>query len=740
MNKPTLNLRDPAEASQGEAFVSSLIAQMTLVEKVGQLQQVDASTVPLPDAFLAKVREGRIGSVINQTNPDICNAMQRVAIEESRLGIPLLMGRDVIHGFRTIAPIPIGQAASWNPDLVRSAAQLAASEARSQGVHWTFAPMIDISRDPRWGRIAESFGEDPYLTTVLGAAMVEGFQGTDLASPGSIAACAKHFVGYGASEGGRDYSTTNIPPNELRNVYLEPFKALVETGVASVMTSFSDIDGVPATANADLVEGVLRQEWGFDGLIVSDWNSVAELVVHGLSETEEDAVSEAVHAGVDMDMASGTYETHLAGLVSSGRIDEAKLDDMVRNVLELKQRLGLFERPYADPSMYPALVSSRARDIAYSASVESVVLLKNDNDALPLQQEKIKSIAIIGPLADAPHEQLGTWIFDGLSSDTATVLQAFRERFGDEIDITYVPALATSRDNNEDDFDLAERVARESDVTVLVLGEESILSGEAHSRASIDLPGAQTELLRRVHKASWKTICVVMAGRPLTIERDLENTDALLFAWHPGTMGGPAIVDLIFGDQCPSGKLPVTFPRSVGQIPSYYNHKHTGRPPVENEIVLIDDIEEGAQQTSLGMSAYHLDDGYKPLYPFGHGLSYTRFSLSDLTLSAEAFSADETLLVSALLTNTGTRPGTETVQLYIRDLSASVTRPVKELKGFRKLALQPGAHCDVRFELSTEDLAFYRRNKTYGAEPGRFHLWVGTSSDDGLFAEFTLQA
>lgn len=738
MNKFTQDFpsRDPSKRT--DARIAELLAQMSLADKVGQLQQVDASTYPVPEAFMDKITRGEIGSIINQTDPEICNSMQKAAVENSRLGIPLLIGRDVIHGFRTIAPIPIGQAATWNPDLVREVARVAAREARSQGVHWTFAPMIDISRDPRWGRIAESFGEDPYLTSVLGVAMLEGFQGTDLSAPDRIAACAKHFVGYGASESGRDYNTTNIPPNELRNIYLQPFKELVDAGIATVMTSFSDIDGVPATANADLVEGVLRQEWGFDGLIVSDWNAIGELVVHGLSETDEHAVLEAVNTGIDMDMAGGLYEAHLPELVISGVISEDKIDEMVSRVLRLKFELGLFEQPYAKPETYPPLVSQTAREVAYRAALESTVLLQNKASALPLNKDAIKSIAIIGPLADAPHEQLGTWIFDGLAEDSITPLRALREKYGDSVEINFVPALKTSRDRRQDQFAAAEAAARASDVAIVLLGEESILSGEAHSRADINLPGAQSELLRRVHAVSKNTISVIMAGRPLTIERDLANTDALLFAWHPGTMGGPALIDLIFGEQIPSGKLPVTFPRSVGQIPIYYNHKNTGRPPVAKDIVLIDDIEEKATQTSLGMSSFHLDDGHLPLFPFGFGLGYTTFLLSDLKLSQNTLRDNETVTISASVSNLGALAGFETVQLYVRDISASVTRPVRELKKFKKIMVLPKAQADVTFELNTSDLAFYRRNGSHGTEPGKFQLWVGTSAQDGLEADFEL--
>jgi len=720
--------------------VDLLLSKMTLEEKIGQLQQVDASADPLPDDLIEGVRTGRIGSVINLAQTDACNRLQRVAVEESRLGIPLLMGRDVIHGFRTIFPIPLGQAASWNPDLVRQAARISALEARSQGVHWTFAPMIDISRDPRWGRIAESLGEDPYLTGLLGSAMVEGFQAGDLSGHGAILACAKHFVGYGASEGGRDYSTTNIPANELRNIYLEPFRRVVEAGAATLMTSFSDLDGVPATANGALLNGVLRAEWGFDGLVVSDWNAVNELIVHGLCEDSRSAAAEAALAGVDMEMAGDAYARHLTGLIDDGVISMGLIDQMVSRVLHLKHQLGLFEQPYTDAAGFEPLVSDRALDVAYQAAVESLVLLKNAGEVLPLSASQLGSIAVVGPLADAPHEQMGTWVFDGQSGDSVTPLQALRQRFSGKIDVHYAPGLETSRSRSNAMFEAAEAAVRKSDVALVFLGEESILSGEAHSRADIRLPGAQSELLARIRAIGKPVVTVVLAGRPLVLTNDLPHTDALLFGWHPGTMGGPAIAAVLFGDEAPRGKLPATFPKSVGQVPIYYNHKNTGRPPNASEMVLIDDIEVGARQTSLGMSAFYLDDGAEPLFPFGFGLSYGQFELRNLELSQPAIGLRDRLKIRLTARNTGVRFGFETVQLYVRDIAGSLTRPVKELKAFRRVGLAPGQSETVEFELGAADLSFYRRDGSFGPEPGRFSIWAATRSDGGLQAEFTLDA
>jgi beta-glucosidase len=568
--------------------------------------------------------------------------------------------------------------------------------------------------------------------------MVEGFQTSDLAGPGAIAACVKHFAGYGASESGRDYNTTNIPPNELRNVYLEPFRMAVEAGVATLMTSFSDLDGIPATANAALLDGVLRRDWGFDGLVVSDWNAVNELIVHGLCEGPRDAALEAATAGVDMEMAGDAYARQLPALIREGRITPARIDAMVERVLRLKEALGLFDAPMTDAGAYPPLLSTPAREVAQRLARESLVLLKNAADTLPLDASRLTSIALIGPLADAPHEQMGTWVFDGQAGDTITPLAALRARFGDRIAVRHAPALRTSRARDTDLFAVALDAVAESDIAILILGEESILSGEAHSRADIRLPGAQSELLARVKALGKPIITVIMAGRPLVMTHDLPNTDALLYAWHPGTMGGPALIETLFGDHAPSGKLPVTLPRAVGQVPIYYNHKNTGRPPDPADMVLIDDIPVAARQTSLGMSAFHLDEGHEPLFPFGFGLSYGRFTLSDLSLSTTRLRPDETLSVRVQIASTGPARGTETVQLYIRDIAASLTRPVRELKAFQRVTLSPGESTVLNFTLTARDLAFHGRDGAFRAEPGEFQLWVGTSSQGGLTASFRL--
>ncbi len=716
--------------------IAALLAKMTLAEKIGQMSQVNAGDSYIHDYLAEAIRAGRVGSVLNEVDVGLVNEMQRIAVEETRLGIPLLIGRDVIHGFRTAMPIPLGQAATWNPELVGRCARVAAREAASAGVNWTFAPMIDVTRDPRWGRIAESLGEDPFLAGVLGAAMVHGFQTPDPGRPDAIAACAKHFAGYGTVEGGRDYAAANVPENELRNVYLRPFKAAVEAGVMTLMTSFSDIDGVPATANEFLLRDILRDEWGFDGFVVSDWDSVRQLSIHGLTTGDRDSAREAATAGVDMEMHGDAYTKHLAGLVEAGEVDIGLVDAAVAAILRAKFRLGLFERPYTDPAAFPPIGDAEALSTARQAALQSVVLLRNEHHRLPLSADAIDTLALIGPLADAAQDQLGTWVFDGDPGLSVTPLQAIRDLARGRFDVRHVPALATTRSRDTGAFDEAAAAAAECDAVVLFLGEEAILSGEAHCRADIDLPGAQAELVARMRETGKPVIAVIMAGRPLTLANIVDHVDAILYAWHPGTMSGPAIADLLFGIESPSGKLPVTFPRMVGQIPIYYSHKNTGKPPTPETVVHIDDIDANAPQLSLGMTSFHLDAGYTPLYAFGHGLSYSSFEYEDIRVSRPEVALGESFTVSAELTNTGDVAAEEVAQLYLRDLVGNVTRPVRELKGFRRLRLGPGERVTVQFLLHTDDLAFYGRRMRLMVEPGEFHVWIGGSSETELGTAF----
>jgi beta-glucosidase len=714
----------------------ALLKEMTLAEKIGQMCQLNASEGYAPDILRDDLQSGRVGSVINVADVDVVNELQRIAVEESRLGIPLLVGRDVIHGFKTIMPIPLGQAASWNPDIVREGARVAALEAATAGINWTFAPMMDISRDARWGRIAESLGECVLLTNELAVAMIEGFQSDDLSEPGAIAACAKHFAGYGAVESGRDYATTNIPEHKLRNVYLRPFKAAVDAGVSTIMTSFSDLNGVPATGNEFLLRQVLRDEWDFAGFVVSDWDSIRQLQIHGLTENDKESAFEAAAAGVDMEMAGDAFSKHLAELVDEGRIDVNSVDSAVTRILLTKLRLGLFEKHFTDPEALAPIANGWALETAKQAALQSVVLLKNDHSVLPLSADQLNRVAIIGPLADAPYQQLGTWVFDGDVNLSVTPLHAIRELLDNDAEVHYVRAMETSRSKVSDAFDEAVEVARDSDVAVLFLGEESILSGEAHSRADINLPGDQAELVRRIRETGKPVIAVIQAGRPLTLTNIVDQVDAILYAWHPGTMGGPAIAELLFGIESPSGKLPATFPRVVGQIPIYYSQKNGGKPPSWDNVAHIDNIDSRAPQTSLGMSAFHLDTCFTPLFAFGHGLSYTSFDYQNIRTSRNEIGLTETVKIYADLSNTGNLAAEEVVQLYIRDIVGNVTRPVKELKGFRRIRVEPGETVTVEFQLHTDDLSFFGRNMQRITEPGEFHVWIGGSSQTHLRTEF----
>jgi len=734
-----LGLTAAAAESDMEKKVAALLARMTQTEKVGQMAQINAFQGQIPDDLKNRLRQGRLGSMLNETDPNTSREIQRIAVEESRLGIPLIMGRDVIHGFRTIFPIPLGQAAAWDPNLVRACAAVAADEAAGAGFHWTFTPMMDIARDPRWGRIAEGFGEDPYLGSALAAAMVRGFQGDDLASPHAIAACAKHFAGYGAAEGGRDYDTASIPEGLLRDVYLPPFKAAVDAGVATIMTSFNEINGVPSSGNTLLLRRILREEWGFKGLVVSDWESMPEMIDHGFCKDLRDVAVKSLTAGVDMEMQSTAYADHLDDLVKSGVLSQDLVDGAVRNILRVKARLGLLDRQRLSGARPAGRPSPKALELARQAVAESVVLLKNQGSVLPLSRG-LKSVAVIGPMADDPYEVLGTWNRDGQIEDTVTPLAAIRALLGSSTAVHYAQGLPYSRSKDRSGFAGAVEQARQSDVAVIFAGEEAILSGEAHSRAHLDLPGVQNELIEAVAGAGKPVVLVILAGRPLTIGQVSAKVQAVLYAWHPGTMGGPALADLLFGVVSPSGKLPITFPQTEGQIPVYYAHKNTGRPPTRVPLLMIDDIPARAYQSAPGDAARYLDIGYLPLYPFGYGLSYTEFRYANLRISSPQAKLGDTLQVSVDLTNAGKREAQETVQLYVRDLVASLTRPVKELKGFQKVPLKSGQTRTVTFSLPVSTLGFHNSQMRYVVEPGGFRVWVGGDSQSGLESGFEVVA
>ncbi|MBQ6197809.1 MAG: glycoside hydrolase family 3 C-terminal domain-containing protein [Bacteroidales bacterium] len=712
-----------------EQRVESILSKMTLAEKIGQMNQVSAGADV--SNYADALRAGSIGSILNEVDPVKINEFQRICVEESRLGIPLLVARDVIHGFHTVFPIPLGLAATFDPALVEAGARVAALEATAQGVRWTFSPMLDIARDPRWGRIAEGSGEDTYLDARMAEAMVRGYQGTQLDST-SMAACIKHFVGYGAGEGGRDYNSTYLTERQLRNVYLPPFEAAVKAGAMTLMTSFNDNDGVPSTGNTFVVKDVLRGEWGFDGLVVTDWNSMGEMINHGFGTDRKDVAAKAANAGVDMDMMTYGFLSHLEELVKSGDVKVSTIDNAVRNILRVKILLGLFENPYIDVEAAAAVQYAPEHLAAAQKSAEqSAILLKNDG-ILPLAPGR--RILVTGPMADAPHDQLGTWAFDGEKQHTVTPLQALRDRFPGKVD--YVPGLSFSREKRQGFADVI-AAARKADVILVFLGEEAILSGEAHSLADLNLQGSQSDLLAALKTTGKPVVATVMAGRPLTIERDLPNCNAVLYSFHPGTMGGPALANVIFGDVNPSGRTPITFLRTVGQAPLYYSHNMTGRPYTGQ--TLIDDIPLEAGQTSLGNTSYYLDYGAYPLFPFGYGLSYTSFEYSGIATDRAEYGVDDTIEVSFTLANTGKYDGEEVVQVYVRDLVGSVTRPVKELKHFERVFLKAGESRQLTVSIPTEELAFYGLDMVKKVEPGDFQLWVAGDSASGKPVSFKVK-
>lgn len=711
----------PEEASQ---MIDSLINEMTLEEKVGQLtlftSDIDVTGPTMRENYKEDILAGKVGAIFNAYGAAYTRQLQQMAVEETRLGIPLLFGYDVIHGFKTIFPIPLGEAASWDLEAMEQSARIAAVEASAEGLHWTFAPMVDIARDPRWGRIAEGAGEDTYLGTEASIARIRGFQGRDLSEVNTILACAKHFAAYGAAQAGRDYHTVDVSELVLRETYLPPFRAAVEAGVATFMTSFNELFGVPASGSDFLLTEILREEWNFEGFVVSDYTSINEMVAHGVVADLKAAGELAINAGMDMDMQGAVYYEHLPDLIEEGKVREETINASVRRILEEKYRLGLFDDPYRyvseqreQDSVMTAEYLEAARDIAR----KSIVLLKNEEEVLPLDKEG-QTIAVIGPLADNKKELIGSWSAAGDWQQAVSLLEGIRELAGEGNEIVYTKG-ANINDDSTQAFQEAIEVAQSADVVVLALGEEALMSGEAASRSMIDLPGVQEALAKEIHALGKPMVVVLMNGRPLTIPWLAENADAILETWFLGHQAGPAIADVLFGEYNPSGKLPVTFPRNVGQIPIFYNQKMTGRPISDNKY-----------------TSKYLDVPNTPLYPFGFGLSYTSFDYSDLQLSTQSLQEGDSLIVSVKVENTGERDGHEVVQLYIRDLVGNVTRPVKELKGFKKILLTPGQTQEVRFTLKPEDLAFYHRDLTFKPEAGEFTVFVGGNSEDVLEENF----
>ncbi|MCA0901163.1 beta-glucosidase BglX [Microbulbifer agarilyticus] len=730
-----------------ESRVQSLLAQMSTQEKIGQLALRDWGTYGASDmkAIKQAIREGRVGGFLNVSfsavDDDAFAELQRIAVEESPLGIPLLFGQDVIHGYETIFPIPLGQAASWNPELIKNGARVAAQEASADGIRWTFAPMIDISRDPRWGRIAETLGEDPLLTSILGVAMVEGFQTANLADPSSLAACGKHFAGYGAAEGGRDYNSAYIPERLLRDIYLPPFKAGIDAGMQSIMSTYSTLNDVPGTGSPFLFKQILRDEWGFDGFVVSDWNAVMEMVPHGFARDAKHAATLAANAGIDMEMHTDTYEQFLPQLMDEGKFSEAQLDTAVANILRVKLRLDLWSNPYprakSKTEREQIIRNDDFLDAAKEAAKETFVLLKNHKQLLPLK--KGQTVAVIGPLAEAAHDQLGTWIYNGDKKYSHTLLPALREMVGDEGEILYAAGLDYSRDTSTRGFKSALKAAKKADVILFIGGEEAILSGEGHSRGDIRLPGAQADLVAALAETGKPLAMVLLAGRPLQLDKTLEQADAVMMAWHPGTMAGPALADVLYGETSPSGRLPLSWPVGAGQIPIYYNHLATGRPATNENYTRIEKIGREVFQHQPGNSSNLLDYGHKPLFPFGYGLTYSAFAYKDLALSDTTMNPDGQITVSATLTNTGKVTATETAQLYVRDLVGSVSRPVRELKGFERITLNPGESRQVEFTLSPDQLAFHNADMQQVVEPGEFRVWIAPNAESGLEGGFTLK-
>ncbi len=711
--------KDPKAAPAARA--ADLLGRMTVEEKFGQLQQLDGLWEGnYRDEHLKLAREGKLGSTLNVRTAPFANTLQKEAVEGSRLGIPVLFAFDVIHGYRTIFPVPLGESAQWDPLLAEQAAAAAAEEAYSVGLKWTFAPMVDIARDPRWGRIVEGSGEDAYLGAKLAAARVRGFQGDDYGAPWKMMACAKHWVGYGAAEAGRDYNNTDISESALRNIYFPPFKAAVDAGAATFMTAFNDLNGVPSTAHKRNIAGVLRSEWGFKGFVVSDYTSVRELILHGLAADGEDAAVKALSAGVDMEMVSTLYRETGPAALAAGKISLADLDASVLRVLELKFRAGIFENPYIDPALEAKTLKTPEKlDLALNAALKSMVLLKNEGALLPLSPE-IKRVAVIGALADSRADMLGSWSADGKPADAVTLLEGVRAEVSPRTRVIYSSgAFAGATDK---DLDKAVAAARRAEVIIAVVGETFEMSGEAASKVSLALPGRQLELLKRLKKTGKPVVAVVFNGRPLELGWLDENIPAILEAWQPGTQAGLAVAQTLFGKSNPGGKLPVTFPRSVGQVPVYYAHRNTGRPPDAKE-----------KYTSK-----YIDSSFEPLYPFGYGLSYSSFAFSGLSVSPAAIKPDGKVQVSVEVRNVSDRAGDEVAQVYIKDEAGSETRPVRELKGFRRVTLAPGEARVLTFELGPAELGWHYAGG-YGVEPGRFKVYAGSSSVAGLEAAFEVK-
>ena len=728
------NSQIPSSVENVEAKVDSVLSLMTLEEKVGQLVQYNGSwdlTGPASEVGNQekeeRIKKGLVGAMLNVLSVEATTEAQKLVMENSRLKIPLIFGYDVIHGYKTMFPVPLGETASWDLEAMEETARISALESVAEGVNWTFSPMIDVSRDARWGRIMEGSGEDPFLTAKVAVAKVKGYQGNDLADPKTIAATAKHFAGYGFAEAGRDYNTVHLGENELHNTILPPFKAAADAGVATFMNAFNDIDGVPATGSKMLQREILKSNWDWNGFVVSDWGSIPEMINHGVARDKKHAAEIAIKAGSDMDMEGGAYESGLAELVEEGKVDEELINEAVRRVLRVKFKMGLFEDPYrySNPETKENLDYAAHREVARDVAKKSIVLLKNERNLLPLSAS-VKNIAVIGPLADDKNTPIGNWRAQGEANSAVSILEGVKNAVGNNIKVTYAKGadlgigersfLKPLKINTTDKsgFEEAVEVAKKADLVILALGEDAFQSGEGRSQVNIGLAGVQKELMQEIYAANKNVVLVLQNGRPLEISWASENIPAIVVAWQLGTESGNAIADVLFGKYNPSGKLPVSFPRAVGQEPLYYNQKMTGRP---------------TNPTDVTYSAY-TDEEKTALYPFGFGLSYTSFNYGDLRLSSNEMTQQGSLKVTVPVTNTGSKAGKEVVQLYLRDLVASTTRPVKELKGFELLELQPGETKEVTFEITNELLEFYNAEKNWTSEPGEFQVMVGGNSVD----------
>ncbi|MCH2032495.1 MAG: beta-glucosidase BglX [Tenacibaculum sp.] len=729
-NKQTTNKTNSSNPIDQK--VDSVLNLMTLEEKIGQMNQYNGFwdvTGPVPSAGDAAkkyehLKKGWVGSMLNVRGVENVRKVQKIAVEESRLGIPLIIGFDVIHGYETQSPIPLAESASWDLEAIKKSAQMAAKEAAAAGINWTFAPMVDISRDARWGRVMEGAGEDPYLGSQIGVARVNGFQGEDLTDPFTIAACAKHFAAYGFAESGKDYNTADVGLSTLYNTILPPFKSAHEAGVKTFMNSFNELNGIPATGDKFLQRDILKEEWNYEGFVVSDWGSIMEMIAHGYAKDKNHAAELAANAGSDMDMESYAYVNELASLVKEGKVSEEVITDAARRILKVKFELGLFDDPYKYCNVErekEVIGSKEMHDAALDMAKKSIVLLKNDNNVLPLKK-KGQKIALIGALAADKNSPLGNWRLAAKDDSAVSVLEGMKAYDGNELNYaegatlylgkTNFPSELVLNTTDRSKFQEAINIAKKADVVVMVLGEVGYQSGEARSRANLDLPGLQQELLETIFNVNKNIVLVLNNGRPLTITWADENIPAIVEAWQLGSQTGNAVAQVLYGDYNPSGKLPMTFPRSLGQVPIYYNYKNTGRPGPKKEVFW----------------SHYQDESNKPLYPFGYGLSYTSFEYKNLNTKVESGK----IKVSVDVTNTGSYKGKEVVQLYIRDLVASVTRPVRELKGFELVEFNPSETKTVTFELTNDDLGFYNNQREFVVEPGDFEIFVGGSSDTTL--------